>query len=400
MRALSNRAAFWTSGTVVALALWTSACPTMVYPVYETDWALSTTTVSWVFAAYPLALIPVLILFGDLSDRIGRRASMLLGLAAELVGVLLFVVAGDVLWLLAGRAFMGVGVGLSISPASVAMVEFSAPGARHRAGAMATAVSAVGIALAMLVGGALTQYAPFPLRLNFVVLAAAIVPVAVAVAFLPRHTAPAVAGAWRVRAIAIPRGSRRAFAMGAVAFASSFLLGAIVLPLGARIAQDLAGSTNALVTGALLSVFAACIAVFSLLARRVETWTLITVGAAGSILAVWAFVLTGTTHSLVMFFVASACAGAAYAFDYAGGLSVFASYAAPEHRASMTSGGFLVGYAAQGVGAPLVGAVTTAKGLLAGLVSGAGAFGIVFAAVLAAGAAVVARRSRRRRPGA
>jgi hypothetical protein len=249
----------------------------------------------------------------------------------------------------------------------------------------------------MLVGGALTQYAPFPLRLNFVVLAVVIVAVGSLVAFLPRHTAPESPSRWRVRAIVIPRGSRLAFAAGAVAFASSFLLGAIVLPLGARIAQNLAGSTNALVTGGLLSVFAACIATFSLLARRVDTWTLVTVGAAGSVLAVWAFVLTGTTHSLVAFFLASACAGAAYAFDYAGGLSVFTSYAAPEHRASMTSGGFLVGYIAQGVGAPLIGAISTSHGLLAGLVSGADAFGLVFIVPLAAGTVVLARRYRRRR---
>jgi MFS family permease len=67
------------AGTVVALALWTSACPTMANPLYQFEARVSTATVPWIFAAYPLALIPVLILFGDVSDHIGRRSSMGLG---------------------------------------------------------------------------------------------------------------------------------------------------------------------------------------------------------------------------------------------------------------------------------------------------------------------------------
>ena len=299
-----TRAGYWTAGAVVAIALWTSACPTMTYPLYQGDWHVSTTTITWIFAAYPIALIPVLVIFGNLSDHIGRRASMLLGLAGELVGVLLFAAADGVPMLLAGRAFMGLGVGLSIGSASVAMVEFSKPGRAKRAGAVSTAISALGIALAMTVGGALTQYAPFPLRLNFLVLAAVIAAVAFFVARMPHHTRGAMTGKWRMRPLHIPRHSMHVFVAGSIAFASSFLLGAIVLPLGAKIANQLAGSTNALVTGALLSVFAVCITFFALAARRMDVWLVVVVGAAGAIVAVWLFVLTGAVHSLALFFLA------------------------------------------------------------------------------------------------
>jgi MFS family permease len=247
----------------------------------------------------------------------------------------------------------------------------------------------------MVVGGALTEYAPYPLLLSYVVLAVAIVAVTALALAMPRHTRGETTQRWRVRPIVVPRGSRAAFAAGAFAFASSFLLGAIVLPLGAKVAQQLAGSTNALVTGALLSVFAVCIIVFSLLARRMDMWVLVLVGAAGSIAAVWLFVLTGAVHSLLVFVLASACAGAAYAFDYAGGLNVFRSYAAPHHRASMTSGGFLVGYIAQGIGAPALGRVVTDHGLMTGLISGAIAFSLFFLAALSCGIAAVLRRGAR-----
>ncbi|RIQ26257.1 MFS transporter [Jiangella rhizosphaerae] len=376
---------------MVALALWTSACPTMNYPLYQADWHVSTTTVTWVFAAYPIALIPVLIAFGDLSDHIGRRAAMALGLLAELVGVLLFAVATDVTWLLAGRAFMGLGVGLSLSPANVAMVEFSTAGQEKRAGSIGTAVSALGIALAMLVGGALTEYAPYPHRLDFVVLAAAIAVVTGLVLCVPHNTAGETSERWRPRAIVIPPGSRAIFVAGALTFTSAFLLGAIVLPLGAKIAQQLAHSTNALLTGALLSVFALCVTLTALIARRLEIRVMVVLGAAGSVVAVWLFVLTGATHSPAVFLLASACAGAAYAFDFAGGLTILSRFAAPHHRAGMVSGGYLAGYLAQGVGAPALGWTVTRHGLMPGLLAGATVFSVVFGLALVSGVVTLRR---------
>ncbi|MFE0517229.1 hypothetical protein, partial [Streptomyces sp. NPDC058964] len=117
---------------------------------------------------------------------------------------------------------------------------------------------------------------------------------------------------------------------------------------------------------------------------------LVGLGASGSLTAVWLFVVTGTVHSLALFFLASAVAGAAYAFDFAGGLMVFNQYAAPQHRTSMVSGGYLIGYVAQGIGAPSLGAVVTAHGLMSGLLTGAAVFGAFFIVVVIGGLAVLA----------
>ena len=62
---------------------------------------------------FPIAVVAMLVCFGGISDQIGRRATMLLGLGASLIGAVLFAVAPDIWWVFAGRDFMGVGVGLS-----------------------------------------------------------------------------------------------------------------------------------------------------------------------------------------------------------------------------------------------------------------------------------------------
>jgi MFS family permease len=243
----------------------------------------------------------------------------------------------------------------------------------------------------------LSQYAPYPLRLTFVVLALMILVVVFFTLRLPRHTPNETRSRWRIRAIVIPRGNRGIFAAGSIAFASSFMLGSLVLPLGAKIAHQLARSDNALLTGALLSVFAVSISATALLAKRLDLWTAVIVGAVFSSGAVWLFVVTGTTHSMVVFFLASACAGIGYSLDFAGGLTILNRYAAPHHRASMVSGGYLVGYISQGIGAPALGAIVTTNGLMTALVNGAIAFSVVFGISLI-GASVVRRSLREAAP--
>src|SRR5580700_6135203 len=155
---LSQRASFWVAAAVVAHTLWTSAAPAMTYPLYGAEWHLSPVVTTAIFAVYPLFVVGVLILFGDMSDYIGRRATMLFGLAASMIGVLLFAVASNVYWIFLGRAFMGIGVGLSASPSAAALVEFSPAAQSKRAGSITTAAQSLGLALATLVGGALIEY--------------------------------------------------------------------------------------------------------------------------------------------------------------------------------------------------------------------------------------------------
>src|SRR5437899_9184628 len=87
---LGQQASFWVSAGVVAHTLWTSAAPAMTYRLYAEEWHLTYAVTTGIFAIYPIVVVAVLIGFGDISDHIGRRATMLLGLCASLSGAFLF----------------------------------------------------------------------------------------------------------------------------------------------------------------------------------------------------------------------------------------------------------------------------------------------------------------------
>jgi predicted MFS family arabinose efflux permease len=368
---------FAISAGVVVLGLWTSAAPAMIYPLYGGAWHLSAETTTTVFAAHPAVLLIALVLFGDLADHIGRRNAMLLGLLSELAGVLFFVFAQDVWWLYVGRGLVGLGVALSFSPASAALVEFSKPSSGNRASVVTTTASATGIILAMLAGGALVQYAPLPLRLNFIVLGAAIVLVAIGAWRLPRHTRAETATRWRPRLPVIPRGLRRPFALAAAAVSSAFALGALVFSLGSQIAKQLTGSQNALLTGGMLAAFGAVIGLASLASAKLTPRAGIVLGSLFGA-GIWLFAIAGMTHLFALFLVACAASGAGYSLMFQGGVQIIARRAPEHHRAGMFSAGYLAAYVVQGLFAVALGMLATRSGLASAIETGAIALTVLF----------------------
>ncbi len=163
-RQLAESLSFWVSAGVVAHTLWTSAAPAMTYPLYAQEWSLTPTVTTAIFAIYPIVVVAILVLFGDVSDFIGRRRTMLLGLASSTIGVFLFVIASNVGMLFLGRVFMGIGVGLSAGPSTAALLEYAGKGGVSRASSTTIVSQAIGYSAALLVGGFLVQYAPWPTR--------------------------------------------------------------------------------------------------------------------------------------------------------------------------------------------------------------------------------------------
>ncbi|MFF2371197.1 MFS transporter [Agromyces sp. NPDC058110] len=387
---LGRRASFFTAASVAGLALWASGAPTVVYPLYAAEWTVPPTVTTAIFAVYPIVLVPVLIVFGNLSDVIGRRAVILMGLAAVGAGAIAFAVAPDLTWIFVGRVLMGVGVGLSLSPATAAMVEFGGLDGATRASTATTASTATGLALSTILGGFLVQYAPDPLHLSFWVLAAVTVVVAAFVAALPRHTRDEASGPWRPRLPRMPRAERRPFIAGTLGISAAYAMGAIFLALGAQIARDLVRTTDAFVDGAIIALSAASIGVVAILARRMPPRLAVTIGPGLAVAGLGLLVFAGAAHSLPAFIAASLVAGGGYSLMFSGGLGLITSTAPAHERAAVISAAYVVGYLVQALAAFGLGALATASGLQFALEAG-----VPLILAIGVGALVVANLGRR-----
>src|SRR5712675_1027119 len=241
---LGRRASLLVSAGVVGHTLWTSAAPALTYGLYAQVWHLTHTAIAGIFAVYPIAVVVMLLGFGGISDQIGRRATMLAGLLASLAGALLFAVAPDVWWVFAGRVLMGIGVGLAASPSTAAILEFTSPERARSAASVTMGAQAIGFATALLLGGALTEYGPWPTRLCFWILALFLIVLLIGTWLLPRHTPFSAGGDWRPKMPSVPKHVRRTFAVSSTAMVAAYTFGVLVLSLGGQVEHDLIGSPN------------------------------------------------------------------------------------------------------------------------------------------------------------
>ena len=384
---LGRRASLYVSAGVVAHTLWTSAAPAMTYRLYAQEWHLSHTVTAEIFAIYPIVVVAVLIGFGDISDHIGRRATMLMGLAASLAGTVLFAIAPGVNSLFLARALMGLGVGLTAGPSTAAVVEFAA--------LITTVAQAGGFAAALLLSGVLVQYAPWPTRLSFWVLAVLLTLLFAGVWFLPHHTGANRQSRWRPRLPMIPRNVRPAFMLASLAMMTAYTHGVLVLSLGGQVARDLVGTHNALVGAAVLSLFPIMFGATSIFGRSRPPRTAMIGGAIASATGMALLALAVARQDLIVFLLATSTAGAGYSLLFMSGLQVINAAAPPDRRGGVLSAMYLFSYLSMGATAVVLGAVATASSLAFAVDLGAGVITVLSLAtlLLAAAGHGLARRS-------
>ncbi|HEY7398566.1 MAG TPA: MFS transporter [Gaiellaceae bacterium] len=181
-----------------------------LYAVYAQRFAFSSLVLTLVFATYAATLVPSLVLFGRLSDSIGRRPVLLAGLTAAAVGLALFATARSTAWLFAARACQGLAVGMISGTATAALVEADAGGPKRRPAMLAGLAQAGGSALGPLIAGVLAEWAPAPRALCFLLVLAVTVVAAFFTALVPepgaRDREP-----WRPQWPRVPAGIRSDF---------------------------------------------------------------------------------------------------------------------------------------------------------------------------------------------
>jgi EmrB/QacA subfamily drug resistance transporter len=130
------------------------ALPTLVRELHAT-----TTQLQWVVDAYNLVFAALLLTFGSLSDRLGRKGMLLAGLAvfgtASIVGAFTSTPAE----LIAARAVMGLGAAMTF-PATLSLISNVFTGRTERARAIGLWGASAGVAIALgpIVGGWLLEH--------------------------------------------------------------------------------------------------------------------------------------------------------------------------------------------------------------------------------------------------
>src|ERR1700756_4442381 len=123
-------------------------------PALTRDLHATTTQLQWVVDAYNLVFAALLLTFGSLSDRFGRKGMLLAGLAVVGAASLAGGFTTTPAQLIAARAVMGLGAAMTF-PATLSLIAnvFTERKERARAIGLWGAIAGVAIAMGPIVGG-------------------------------------------------------------------------------------------------------------------------------------------------------------------------------------------------------------------------------------------------------
>jgi MFS family permease len=350
---LSRSAGFVAAAYAFAVAMLGTTLPTPLYPSYQEQWGFSDLTITLIFATYAVGVIAALMLFGRLSDQVGRRRALLPGLGFSALSAVAFLLAQGLDLLFVGRVFSGLSAGIFTGTATATLLDLAGPRHRGRATLVATTVSIVGLACGPLLAGLLSEFAGSPLRLTFWVDLVLLGPAAVLIWAMP-ETVPAERRArLRPQRLRIPEEVRPVFVRVALAaFAGFAVLGLFSAVAPEFLAQVLAVKSHATLGVVVAGVFASSVAGQTLLQRLAGSKAL-GVGcvalAAGMCLIAAALI----AQSLALLVAGGVVAAMGQGLSFRAGLTAVNEASPPDRRAEVASSFFVIGYL--GISVPVVG---------------------------------------------
>ena len=367
-----------------------ASAPSPFYPVLAHDIGFGAIVISAVFAVYAVALLLTLLTAGSLSDHVGRRPIVIVGLLLLAGSMFLFWHADAVAMLFLARILQGVASGLLISALSATVLDF-APGGRAGTAALWNALSpGIGLALGALVSGVMLDISGEALLDVFAPLTTAYILLA-ALFLLVAETAPRTPGVWASLSfrLSIPSAIRTDFWRGAPAVVAGWATGGLFLSLGATIVRGELGGQAHVWQGLGVVLLAGVGAVTAFLLRRRTPRASVLFGtsalAVGTLLSLIALAL----GSLPFYLVAAAVTGMGFGTAFSGVVASLAPRIPATQRADTFAVIYLLAYLAFGVPAVIAGALVGAVGLEAVCVG----YGIVVIAL-----AGIAFGLRMRRP--
>jgi MFS family permease len=353
---------FWLTAAVWILFFYAAAAPTPLYGVYQAHWHFSAGTLTAVFAIYVLFLLATLLVFGSLSDHIGRRPVIMAAIAVDAAALVLFVLSHGVGLLYAARALEGIAVGATANTLGAVLLDL-----RPRGGLgplMSNISPNAGLAFGALFTSLLAQYGPAPARLVWWLLLGAFTAAFVLVAVMPETGTRRAGALASLRPhISVPRPARGTFARAMPAVMAVWALGGFYLSLGPSLAAQLSGSRNLLWGGAVAFLLTGVGAASAVAVRNVRAPAQMLGGCLALMAGAGVTIAAIQTGAAAMLLLGTGIAGLGFGPAFLGAYRTVVALADPTDRAGVIAAILTVDYLAFGLPALIAGMATAHFGL-------------------------------------
>ncbi len=376
----------WSWAAFTALLVFTmgTSIITPLLPLYVERYSLSNGEATLLFATYTAAVVPTMLLVGNLSDSIGRKRVMIPGIVILTTASLVMGLADDVWMLFLGRALQGVAIGSFLGVGTAFVVDHARPEGKGWAASLAGFGFRLGFGLGPGIAGIVAEYGPFPLRLSFLGHAALMSIAFVAVALTP-ETVTRRPVRLRIR-VGVPPGQMAAFAtfLAPAAFLLSFLDATLLSLVPLYMAESL-GVRNIALIGAVGFLVLAMGGLAPFLAPRVDPRRAVMVGCASASSSLLLVLAAAALDAPVLVLVAAGLIGLLNGFILQGGMIICGVSVPIEERGKLISALYMCAYSGT-LPTVAIGFISQSLGLSAALgIAAAAAITIALFVILVGG---------------
>lgn len=354
-----------------------AASPIPLYSLYRRVNGLSYLDLSLTAVGYFSGALTALLVFGRLSNHLGRRLVSLLALGLAALGCLILLDVTSATPLIIGRVLQGLACGLASSAIASYIVDSAPSSPSWLATAAASGAPMLGLTAGVMGSGALVEYGPSPRTLPYLVILAALGVCAVLI-MVSRETVVRCSGALASLRpqLSLPKRARKLFPVASCTFVTTWAFGGFYQAFGPSMATDLLGSTNALVAAMVFASVMAPSAIGAALGGRLSPARAQRFGMVVFLVAVVGVLLSLKARMVLPFLIASAFAGAAQGATLAGSIRALFAGGVPAERAGVFSVVYATCYAGAAIPSLIAGQlsrtlslfqIATGYGILAAL---------------------------------
>jgi MFS family permease len=324
--------------------------PTPLYPMYQERLRFDGLMVTMIFATYAVGIAGALILFGRMSDQLGRRALLIPGLMLAFLSSAVFLLSDSVAGLFLGRILSGLSVGIFTGTATAALMDIAPVESRRSYSLVAALVNMLGLGLGPVLAGAAAQFTSAPLTLPYLIhMVLVTVALAGVVMISEPHARAADSFRWEVQHFKLPTEVRGTFARAATAGFAGFSTLGLFASVAPALLLHVLGIANHLVCGLVVFAQLAFSAIGQISSTRMKDRTAMLVGTALLTVGVLLIALSILLASLQTLLTGAAFAGAGQGMSFRASLGMLAERTPVHQRGEITSTFFLVLYVAQAV---------------------------------------------------
>lgn len=356
---------FWIYATIFTLVMVVSSTPSPLYPLYQEQFGFSASVLTAVFAIYVVGMLAAMLSAGSLSDYIGRKPVLRIGIALIVVATVVFALAASTPWLLVARAVQGIGTGLVAATTAAGALDTNLPNHPDAAAIASNVAPSLGLSTGGLLAGFFVEFLPWPMHLVWWVLVVVLLGCLAAVARLS-ETSPLHDGALRSLkpTVGIPAHLRSRFMIAIPAWAACWGLGGIYLALGTSMVKSVLNIDNALVGGLAISALWIPGMAAPFIARSWPYLRMMVLGTLALGLATAGMVLSFRAVEAVPFFLSTAVMGFGFGILQTSSYGMVTAHIRDGERGAVVSAFYTINYVSFSVPAVVAGFLTERLGLL------------------------------------